>query len=260
MNRISSIVTFTTFAMGAGIVGFTGGSAQAAVVVEYDASTAASNPTAESDWEPSPESGANMTLSGGLLHQNNAAGDASAYRSKAQPGLMVRNTTNYTVQFTSRVLLDTPNGDWYTNTALIWGDNTQSYSVTLAKTGSSGSIKTGSGTTYAGLSNVITGIDWSVAHQIDISYIGASDEFNIYLDGSLVNAVAANGLLNGSANVPEPYFMDRVIFGDRLTSGGGATQTDWTSIRLLNEAVPEPASIATLALVGGAGLLKRRRA
>jgi len=242
-------------ALGVALSGLVSIATNAAVVVEYDASTAAALPSAP-DW--SPEYGTDMTLSGGLLHQNTPdGGGPTFYRSKEIAGLMTRNTTDYTVEFKTQVLLDTPSSDWYTNTIVIWGDNTQSYSLIPYRNGGSGGLRTGSGTTVGNLTDVVTGVSWAAAHQFDITYSGANDNFKIYVDGALNTTVGANSLVLGGA-APEPYWRDRLLFGDYLTgaSSNGPTQTDWSSARLFDSAVPEPTSMT---LIGIAGMLAIRR-
>ena len=230
---------------------------QAAVVVEYNAATAVSVPSAP-DWDL--VNGVPMTLSGGVLHQNAAAGDASAYRAKATAGLMTRNTSDYSLEFKTQVLLDTPGSDWYTNNFLVWGDNTQSYSLTLFKNGATGGLKAGNGTTISNLTDVVTGLNWATAHDVYVSYTGASDQFAIYVDGALATTVAPAAIYQGGV---EPFWQNRVVFGDYISgaSANGPTQTDWSAIRLYNTAVnptPEPAA---LSLIGfGAIALRRRRA
>lgn len=253
---------FATFGMsallfGVGLLGLTGERLNAGVVVEYDAATAAAAPGSP-DWGLA--NGGAMTLSGGVLHQSTVADAASAYRAKETVGLMTRNTTDYTVEFTAKVILDTPSTDWCTNAFLVWGDDTRSYSVTLYKNGTTGGLKTGSGTTIGGLTDVVTGIDWSNVHQFSIAYVGATDQFKIYVDNVLTTTVSSGAIVQGGV---EPFWRDRLVFGDYLTGGGGATQVDWTSVRLHDVAVapvPEPATLGMgAAAIGGAMFMRRRR-
>lgn len=239
--------------------------AYAAVVVEYNAATATGTPSSEPDWtlESAPE----MTLAGGVLQQNDPAGTTSTYRSIETPGLMVRNTVNpalssdYQVQFATRAIGTTAATDYYTNSVVIWADNTFTYTAALYRAADgTGNLRSGGGSNAFDLPVIPgTNVNWSTSHDFRFVYTGASDSFAVYVDGVQVSTVPAAGVNQLASNGPEPFFQNRVIFGDRLTGGGGDSRVDWSSVRLFNDAaVPEPATlgVAAAAIVG---LTARRR-
>jgi len=114
-----------------------------------------------------------------------------------------------------------------------------------------------------GYATIIDNIDWSVAHVIGIGYNAASDDFSFYLDGTLKATWTSADLAIGGAHAP---YQDKVLFGDATTGGGNGTvgpdyDSEWYYVRLYNTnteaSIPEPATLALLALGGLLGLRKR---
>lgn len=260
-NFAASVITSVVLT-GPQLAGIGGSEARAGVVVGYEASSGVTPQTP--DWALIADTA--MTNDGTVLKQATPAGTNSAYRSIDTAGLMVNGVSNYTVQFGVKLVADTPANDWYTNVFLVWSDNTAAYGLTLVKNADgpgTGGIKTGSGTTVGNLANVVTGIDWSASHDFSIAYTGATNSFNVFVDGALATTVAAGGLQIGAY---ESYWADRIVFGDYLNgaSSNGPTAVDWSYVRLLDNAVtaavPEPASLGLFAAAAGLAMGRRRKA
>jgi len=237
-----------------------GGQADAALLLEYDAASGLTPTGVSPAWSGS---GTAMTNSGSVLLQNNAGGSQQSgeYLSPTlAAGTFTRGGDDYGIEFRVRPLTDLRfiGGDW-PEMYLTWSDDQFNYNISVDLYG--GANTSGTGDIVYGrnsFSTAITGIDWSLDHTIFIGHRGngTSSVFDFYLDGVLVSTVA-----DGSIARAGSYAQDAIGFGDGGT-GGEDVNGEWYSVRVYDvndpSAVPEPASMALLA-IGGLLLLSSRR-
>lgn len=232
-------------------------SANAAMVVGYDASAVSGDPTAIG-WT---RYGIPMTDMGNYLLQDNTADEPVAesgeYLAPATPGLMKFKVSNYGVEVKVRPLTDVPflGGSVYGNAYVWWADDTFCYNITIDKYTNdlfgTGGIKYGQNS----LSDAVVGIDWSVAHTIYVGYRGTAGQyglFDFYVDGQLASTVDCGSIARGGS-----WARDAVDFGDGTTATGDVA-VEWYTVKLYDSAappIPEPTTISLISL----GLLALRR-
>lgn len=238
----------------------------ATTLVSYDAATAGAGVTPTGvvpAWNFSGGGNPQMVNNGSYLLQNPAPGAYGEYYSpSAGAGTMVFQTSTYGISFRIQPLTDVAfvAGDW-SNLYLGWADNSWFYNVTIDKY--SGGASSGTGDIVYGQGSftpAITGIDWSVAHDIYIGVRGTAGsfgEFDFYLDGVLQSTVGGGSIARSRAGWE--FLENRVAFGDG-TSGGTDVQAQWYSIGIYDSAVPvpEPAHMALFGMVA-LGLLQGYR-
>lgn len=238
---------------------------QAAPLVSFDAALAGAGITPTGvvpAWTFSGGGNPQMVNNGSFLLQNNDPGGYGEYYSpSAGAGTMVFQTSTYGIGFTVRPLTDVPfvAGDW-SNLYLGWADNQWFYNITIDKY--SGGASSGPGDIVYGqgsFSPAITGIDWSISHDIFIGVRGTAGsfgEYDFYLDGVLQSTVGGGSIARSRSGWE--FLENRVAFGDG-TSGGTNAQAEWYSISIYDTAspIPEPGSLA-LAGLGALGLGFRR--
>jgi PEP-CTERM motif len=231
-----------------------------AIVAEFDAVTAGAgvDPTGV---VPAWTKGGQAFVNDGTVLLQNTGQFFGEYDSPLVSGLMVENTTDYSVEFTVRPLTDVAGGEWFAQQKLTWRASTSRYDISLdldaddAGAGTTGSVRYGQG--QLGVqAEAITGIDWSVARTIAIAYSGGTDTFEFFLDGASQGIIASNSMTQGS-NGP----LDKIRFGDGTTAAVAAgNQVEWLNVRLHDVAVPEPGTIGLMAAAGLMSLVRRRRA
>ena len=243
----------------------------AATLASYDAAAAGAGvtPTAVSPaWTFSGGGYPQMVNNGTFLLQSGSPGTYGEYTSpSAGVGTMVFRTSTYGIGFRVRPLTDVAfvGADW-SNLYVAWADNSWFYNVTIDKY--AGGTSSGTGDIVYGrnsFSPAITGIDWSVTHDIYIGVrgtAGANGEFDFYLDGVLQSTVGGGSIARDRAGWA--FLEDKVNFGDG-TTGGTDVQAEWYSIGIYDSAtpVPEPSHLALwgFAAVGLAlGYRKLRKA
>jgi hypothetical protein len=176
-----------------------------------------------------------MVNNGSCLLQNNTsspAAETGVYQSPAQPGLMLRFGGNYSIEFRVRPLADISSAAGssdYANLHLAWADDVFRYSVAIdADSDDAGPAVTGGllvGGTAAGVA--VSQIDWATPHTVRVVYDGVDAEFYFYLDGNLVNALAASQVQAGADSLS---LQDRVQFGDS-TPAGNDSMCEWYFVR-----------------------------
>ncbi len=243
--KASSLFSMLTVSLGLGL------QANAAVVIEFDAAAAGAGNEPVDVVPAWTHGGKVMPNNGSFLEMNNAGNEFSEYTSAAVSGTMVRNTSDYTVEFMVRPTSDLPATDWYANMKVLWRDNQNRFDVTIdmdaddGGAGTTGSLRYKTGFT-GDRAEAITGIDWSVARTIAVAYRGATDDFEFFLDGLsqgvLDYATFNNG--NGAAGI-----QDKVNFGDG-TNSQGPSAAEWSFVRVHDVALPEPASVGLMAAAG----------
>lgn len=221
--------------------------APADIVAEFDAQAAGVNATPDTiqpKWSCQSGSEAGMTNNGTLLLQDFSADDPRMqycnYTSPVIEGLMIRDKTDYGIEFRVRPLADVPNlgNSHYGNIVLLWADDKGSYSATIdLDSDDSGPEKVGG--IRSGLNSMMpiaSKIDWTQPRAIFIGYTAADDRFEIFVDGISTDFARAADIARES----NPAVQNRVMFGD-ATSGQPAPQSidpgaEWYFVRLHDSA------------------------
>jgi PEP-CTERM motif len=230
-----------------------------AVVAEFDAAAAGAgvDPTGV---VPAWTKGGLAFVNDGTVLLQNTGQSFGEYDSPLVSGLMVENTTDYSVEFKVRPLTDVLGTEWFAQQKLTWRASTSRYDISLdldaddGGAGTTGSLRYGQGQLGA-QAEAVTGIDWSVARTILIAYTGGTDTFEFFVDGVSQGTIASNTMTVGS-NGP----LDKIRFGDGTTAPVAAgNQVEWSFVRLHDVAVPEPGTIGLMAAAGLISLVRRRR-
>src|ERR1041384_633996 len=226
---------------------------QATLLVEYDAVTAGAgnDPTAVVPaWT---RFGTPMVNNGAFLSQDNTADnptqESGEYRSPSVSGLMKLTNSTYGISFKGKPLGDIAflNNGGYANLYATWSDDQFIYNVTIDQftndANGTGGIKYGQGS----LSDAITGVNWSIPHQVGIGYRGDSGPFGVfdfYLDGDLQSTIGAGSIARTSGF---PFAQNAVDFGDGTTAAVDVA-AEWYNVRLYSTAaeaaIPEPSTVA----------------
>lgn len=239
--------------------------ASAATLLEYDASSGLRpNELPSGAWT---KFGADMTLAGGKLTQHASDGgvDGASSQEYLSPtlttGTFTRGGAAYGIEFRVQPLTDTAFvGNAWPRAYLTWSDDQFNYNITVDKfsnetTSGTGSIVYGK----ASFSPAITGIDWTTPHTIFIGHRGNGTDsvFDFYLDGVLKSTIT-----DGSIARTGNWARDAIDFGDGTTASTAVT-ADWYFVRVTDSsapaAVPEPATIGMLGVIGAVGFARRRR-
>ena len=218
----------------------------AAPLISYDAAAAGVGvtPTAVTpEWTFSGGGYPQMVNNGTFLLQSGSPGTYGEYASpSAGAGTMVYRSSTYGIAFRVEPLTDVPfvGSDW-PNLYVGWADDTYFYNVTIDKY--SGEATSGTGDIVYGkgsFSPAITGIDWSVPHDIYIGVRGPAGEygeFDFYLDGVFKGTVSGGSIARDRAGWE--FLENKVIFGDG-TTGGTDVEAQWYSIGIFGSAAPVP--------------------
>ena len=226
-------------------------------LLEFDAAAAgAGNTPTSQGWT---QFGSAMTNNGSFLLQDNTGvgGEQSGeYLSPLLPaGTFVRGGADYGIEFRTKPRTDVPFvGSAWGNMYLYWEDDVNSYNVTIdldpddAGPVTTGSIVYGMGS----FSPAITGIDWSVPHDIFIGYRSGA-VFDFYLDGAIQSTIVEGSI----ARARNGFADNRVDFGDGTTAPTDVAG-EWHFVRVwdVNAPIPEP---GTLCLVGLGSLMMLTR-
>lgn len=225
------------------IAGILVASAQAGVVVSFDAAAAGAGTGPDAlGWT---RSGVPMTNNGTALIQDNTGDDpvtqSGEYRSPATPGLMKRASGQYGVEVRVRPLSDMPllSSSHYANAYVFWSDDQHAFNISIdldaddAGPGTTGAIRYGQNS----LAPAITGIDFSSAHTIFIGYRSAAQVFDLYLDGSPAGSLTRSVMARSGGF---PYAQNAVSFGDGTVGQGLDVAVAWYFIRVYDQAAPPP--------------------
>jgi len=217
------------------------GSARAAVLVEYDATSNILPDASSPAWAYNSTAPLGMEMSIQtdpndpnikFLEQDWTSDDPTvSYENFVSPSagtdIMVLGSGQYGIEFRVRPRTDVPAIGYSlsANLQLSWSDDTYYYNMTADKylqddpndpNGLGGSVMCGKDDAIP----VTEGIDWSVPHTIFVGYDGGENPygaFNIYVDGVWVNQLNAETI--GRDHVPQ--WQNKVCFGDTTAPPGG---------------------------------------
>jgi hypothetical protein len=149
-------------------------------------------------------------------------GDTAEWTSpNSQAVSMINSSSEYSIVFKIQPMDDIKSASYryeYKNIYMAWSDDLNYYLISFDKdsddsgVGTTGDISRGS---YP-MVNMITGIDWSLPHEVRIVYNDAEDLFYFYIDGIFKYSITSSGLRFGAT---QPTSQNKVIFGDGSVLG-----------------------------------------
>lgn len=162
----------------------------------------------------------NVALNDGSQSMNN--GDTAEWTSPdSQTVSMINSGSEYSIVFKIQPMDDIKSASYryeYKNIYMAWSDDLNYYLISIDKDSDDG----GGGTTgdisrgYYPMVNMITGLDWSLPHEVRIVYNDAEDLFYFYIDGIFKYSITSSGLRFGAT---QPTSQNKVIFGDGSVLG-----------------------------------------